>query len=131
MRTPEPIPETMQYMILIYSDESTYGRMNEAEMGELMAQYGAFHEEIAASGKMLGANRLCPTQTATTVRMRKGQAATTDGPFAETKEQLGGYYLIEASDLDEALAWANKVPTVTYGSIEVRPVWLDDAEGQQ
>ena len=120
----------MQYMILIYSDESTYGRMSEAEMGELMGQYGAFHEEIAASGKMLGANRLCPTQTATTIRLRDGQVATTDGPFAETKEQLGGYYVVEAADLDEALVWAQKVPSASYGSIEVRPVWLDDAEGQ-
>lgn len=120
----------MQYMILIYSDESGYGRMSEADMGELMAAYGRFHEEVEASGKLVGAARLCPTQTATTVQVRDGKTVTTDGPFAETKEQLGGYYLIEADSLDEALKVAEKVPSASYGSIEVRPLWLDDAEGQ-
>jgi len=118
----------MQYLILIYSDESSYGRMSEAEMGELMGAYGAFHEEITASGKMLSANRLRPSATATTVRIRNEDAAITDGPFAETKEQLGGYYLVDAENLDEALAWAKKVPTVSYGSIEVRPVWLEEED---
>lgn len=125
-----PSKNPMQYLILIYSDESHYGTMSEEDMGQLMAQYGAFHEEIAASGKMLGANRLRPTQTATTVRVRDGKVATTDGPFAETKEQLGGYYLVEAADLNEALGWAEKIPSATYGSIEVRPVW-DEEGGEQ
>ncbi len=111
----------MRYLLLIYSDEAHYPKMSEQEMGQLMGEYMAFGEEFGA--KTQGAERLQPTPTATTVRVRNEDTVTTDGPFAETKEQLGGYYLIDVKDLDEATAWAEKVPSATYGSIEIRPVW--------
>lgn len=110
----------MQYMLLIYSAESDDANQDQATM---MAEYGAFTQGIVQSGAMKSADRLKPVATATTVRVRDGKVLTTDGPFAETREQLGGYYLIEAKDLDEATAIAAKVPTAKHGSIEVRPVW--------
>ncbi len=113
----------MKYLLLIYTDESHYGKLDEAQMGELMSAYGTFTEDLAQSGAMVGAERLRPTATATTVRVRDGQAAMTDGPFAETKEQFGGYYLIDVDNLDAAIEWAKKLPSSTYGSIEVRPIW--------
>jgi hypothetical protein len=113
----------MRYLLLIYSPESHYMKMSPPEMGALMAEWGRFHEEIAASGVLEGSDRLQPTATASTLRLRAGKAATTDGPFAETKEQLGGYYLIRVQNLDEALAWAAKIPSARVGSIEVRPIW--------
>ena len=114
----------MRYMLLIYSDENgDEQKMSEAEMGRLMAEYGRFHEDIMASGCFKGAERLRPSPMATTVRVRSGEVITTDGPFAETKEHLGGYYEIEVKDLDEAVAWAARIPTSTYGSIEIRPIW--------
>jgi len=110
----------MQYLLLIYSAESEEAQ----QPGEkLMAEYGAFTQGIVQSGAFKGADRLRPISTATTVRVRDGKTLTTDGPFAETREQLGGYYLIEAKDLDEAVGIAAKVPTARYGSIEVRPIW--------
>ena len=110
----------MQYLLLIYSAESDDANQDQAK---LLADYGAFTQSIVQSGAFQGANRLRPISDATTVRVRDGKTLTTDGPFAETREQLGGYYLVEAKDLDEAIAIAAKVPTATYGSIEVRPVW--------
>ena len=118
----------MRYLLLIYSDESYYATVTEAQMGELMQAYGTFTEELAGSGAMVDAARLRPTPTATTVRVRDGKAQTTDGPFTETKETLGGYYLINAENLDEAIAWAAKIPTAAYGSVEVRPIWEDGEE---
>jgi hypothetical protein len=110
----------MQYLLLIYSAESD----DENHDGEkMMADYGAFTQGIIQNGNFKSADRLKPVATATTVRVRDGKTLTTDGPFAETREQLGGYYLIEAKDLDEATAIAAKVPTARHGSIEVRPVW--------
>ena len=109
----------MQYLLLIYSAESDDGNQG----ASLMAGYGAFTQGIVQSGHFKSADRLKPVDTATTVRVRDGKTLTTDGPFAETREQLGGYYLVEAKDLDEAVAIAAKVPTAKYGSIEVRPVW--------
>lgn len=111
----------MRYLLLIYSDPSHYTKLSEQEMGQLMAAYGKFTEEAAPQTQ--GAERLQPSTTATTVRVRKGDVMTTDGPFAETKEELGGYYLIEAKDLDEAIAVAAKIPTAEYGCVEVRPIW--------
>ena len=111
----------MRYLLLIYSDPAYYETVNEKDMGKLMAAYGQFSQEIASICQ--GAERLQPTPTATTVRTPKGDVIATDGPFAETKEQLGGYYLIDVKDLDEAIAWAAKVPTAAYGSVEVRPIW--------
>jgi len=110
----------MQYLLLIYSAESDEAK----EDGEaIMAEYGVFTQGIVQNGNFKAADRLKPVATATTVRIRDGRTLTTDGPFAETREQLGGYYLVEAKDLDEATAIAAKIPTAKYGSVEVRPVW--------
>jgi len=113
----------MRYMLLINSDESCYETMTEEDGAKLMADYGTFTSYLQKAGALVGSDRLQPSTTATTVRVRDGQTLTTDGPFAETKEQFGGYYTIEVKDLDEALTWAARVPSATYGSIEVRPVW--------
>ncbi len=110
----------MQYLLLIYSAEATDATIDESQT---MAEYGAFTQGIIANGNFKAADRLRPIADATTVRVRDGKTLTTDGPFAETREQLGGYYLIEAKDLDEAVGIAAKVPTAKYGSIEVRPIW--------
>lgn len=111
----------MRYMLLIHSDENYYATVSEEDMGKLMGAYAQFSEEFGAQTE--SSVRLQPVQTATTVRVRNGDTVTTDGPYAETKEQFGGYYLIEAKDLDEAIAIAAKVPTAAYGNVEVRPVW--------
>jgi hypothetical protein len=109
----------MKYLLLIYESEKRWeSGYNPTEL----AEYGAFGKEFAA--QILGGNALKPTSTATTVRIRDGKRITTDGPFAETKEQLGGYYLVEAADLDEALNLAAKIPGARYGSIEVRPLMI-------
>jgi hypothetical protein len=110
----------MQYMLLIYSAESDDANQDQAG---IMAEYGAFTQGIVQSGAFKAADRLKPVATATTVQVRDGKTLTTDGPFAETREQLGGYYLIEAKDLDEATAIAAKVPTAKHGKVEVRPIW--------
>ena len=110
----------MQYMLLIYSAEGDEANLDQ---GTIMSEYGAFTQGIVQNGNFKSADRLKPVATATTVRVREGKTLTTDGPFAETREQLGGYYLVEAKDLDEATAIAAKIPTARYGSVEVRPVW--------
>lgn len=96
--------------------------MTPAETGTFMGEYGAFTEDVKKSGHYIGGNPLKPTSTATTVRVRNGKISTTDGPFAETKEQLGGYYLIEAKDLNDAIQVAARIPSARIGSIEVRPI---------
>ena len=111
----------MKYLCLIYDDEKKWETMSKAEADAYMGEYFAFTDGVKASGHYLGGNALQPVQTATTVRSRNGKLSTTDGPFAETKEQLGGYYLIEARDLNDALQVAQKIPSVRTGSIEVRP----------
>ena len=116
----------MQYMLLIYDNEKMWPSMNEKERNALMGEYFAFTEEVKKSGKLVAGDALQATNTATTVRVRNGKPLTTDGPFAETKEQLGGYYLVEAKDLDEALALAAKIPSSRFGSIEVRPIMKFD-----
>ena len=116
----------MQYMLLIYDNEKMWPSMDEKERNALMGEYFAYTEELKKSGKLVAGDALQPTNTATTVRVRNGKALTTDGPFAETKEQLGGYYLVEAKDLDEAMALAAKIPSARFGSIEVRPVMKFD-----
>jgi hypothetical protein len=115
----------MKYMLLITEDEKRFETMSEADLGRLMAEYGAFHEKVEKSGAFLGAHRLRPTATATTVRVREGKTLTTDGPFAETKEQFGGYYLIDVENLDEAIRWAAEIPSARAGAVEIRPVWED------
>ncbi|HUY76208.1 MAG TPA: YciI family protein [Ktedonobacterales bacterium] len=110
----------MRYVLLIYTNETQDSQMNEQEQGAIMAGYNAFGEEY--KDKILGGDALLPTSSATTVRVREGKTLSTDGPFAETKEQLGGYYLINAENLDEAMQIAAHIPGAAVGSIEVRPV---------
>lgn len=113
----------MQYMLLCCFDEQRWAQMPEARKGELMQAYGAFVQGIVKSGHYRAGARLHPTAMATTLRESNGRVVTTDGPFAETREQLGGYHLIECRDLDEALAIARRIPTLRAGGVvEVRPV---------
>jgi hypothetical protein len=112
----------MKYLCLIYDEEKKLAAMPKPELDALMGEYVTFTKAIRGSGHYLGGNDLQPTRNATTIRIRNGQMSTTDGPFAETKEQLGGYYLIEAKDLNEAIQIASRIPSATIGSIEVRPI---------
>jgi hypothetical protein len=114
----------MQYLLMIYQNEADYGKVDPATAKKMMEEYGAFTQSIIQSGNFKAGDRLQPSTTATTVRVREGKTLTTDGPFAETREQLGGYYLIDAKDLDGALAIAARIPGARLGSIEVRPVWV-------
>jgi hypothetical protein len=113
----------MQYLLLIYRDEAAMASASEADMGQVMAAYGAYTDAMVNAGVMVGGNRLRPSSTATTVRSPGGKTQVLDGPYAEAKEQLGGYYLIEAPDLDAALSWAERCPGAAMGAIEVRPIW--------
>ena len=112
----------MKYVCLIYDEERKWGEMSKAESDAVMGEYFAFTDGIKKNGHYVAGEALQPVQTATTVRLRNGRLSTTDGPFAETKEQLGGFYLIEARDLNEAIQIAGKIPSARLGSIEVRPV---------
>jgi hypothetical protein len=128
-RRKQPKEGSMQYMLLIYGDESAWQGRSDAERDQVIQSYGAFTQELQQAGAMVAGDALQPTQTATTVRVHDGETLTTDGPFAETKEQLGGYYLIEADSLDDAIEWAAKVPAVREGSVEVRPVMVFEGTG--
>ncbi|MCC6994778.1 MAG: YciI family protein [Deltaproteobacteria bacterium] len=112
----------MQYMILIYDNEKAWADMSKADSDKMFAEYMGYTQDMVKAGVMRSGDALKPTTTATTVRVRGGKTLTTDGPFAETKEQLGGYYLIDTANLDEALKWAARCPGARAGSIEVRPV---------
>lgn len=112
----------MRYLCLIYQDETRWQTMPKAEADRIYSEYFAFTDRLKQNGQYLGSNPLEPTHTATTVRVRNGKRLVTDGPFAETKEQLGGYFLIEAKDLDDAIEIASRIPAARNGSIEVRPV---------
>ncbi len=118
----------MQYMLLIYDVESDWGARSEDERGSIMQEYFGFTRELREAGAMVAGAPLQPTATATTVRARDGERLVTDGPFAETKEQLGGFYLIDVESEEEALAWAAKMPSLPHGSVEVRPVMVFDAD---
>ena len=115
----------MQYLLLIYQSEAEFGKLSDAEKGAFYQEYGPFTESIGKSGHLRAGHGLQPIATATTVRVRSGKRLVTDGPFAETKEQLAGYYLIEAKDLDEAIAIAARIPSVRLGAVEIRPVMED------
>jgi hypothetical protein len=112
----------MKYACLIYDVEKNRASMSTAELDALVGEYFAFSEGLRKSGHYLAGEALQPVQTAVTVRIRNGKLSTTDGPFAETKEQLGGFYLINAGDLNEAIQVASKIPSARLGSIEVRPI---------
>jgi hypothetical protein len=118
-----PEEATMKYMLLIYGSEAGAVQRSPEEMGATVKEYVAVAESLKERGQFLAAERLQPTSTATSVRVKDGKTLTTDGPFAETKEQLGGFYFIEAKDLDEAIAVAARLPAARSGCIEVRPIF--------
>jgi hypothetical protein len=112
----------MKYLCLIYDNEKEWQKFPKDVQDKYMGEYMAFGDSIKKSGQYIGGNQLQPTSTATVVRAHNGKVSTTDGPYAETKEQLGGYYLIEAKDLNDAIKVASRIPSARFGSIEVRPI---------
>jgi len=112
----------MRYLLMIHSDESGMAHMTQGDIGMMIAAYGAYTQAMKSAGVMLSGDRLERASTATTVRVKDGKTAVLNGPYAEVKEQLGGYYIIEAPDLDAAIAWAAKCPGAQHGAIEVRPI---------
>jgi hypothetical protein len=113
----------MKYLLLIYGNEAGMLAASKETVGQMMAAYGAYTEAVKKAGIYVGSNRLRPTESGTTVRVANGKTEVLDGPYAETKEQLGGYYMIDVPDLDAALSWATRCPGASHGAIEVRPVW--------
>ena len=113
----------MKYLLMIYNNEAEVADAPESVMGPRLAAYGAYGEALRNAGVMVGGNRLRPSGSATTVRVHDGKTQVLDGPYADTKEQLGGYFLIEAPDLDAALSWAARCPGASHGVMEVRPIW--------
>ncbi|MBE1298421.1 MAG: YciI family protein [Alteromonadaceae bacterium] len=114
----------MQYLMLIYDEEKAWDNFSEQYQGEVLDKYHQLGEYLQGEGILLGGERLQPTDTATSVRVRNGETLISDGPFAETKEQLGGFYMVECRDLDHANEVAAKIPSAEFGTIEVRPIWL-------
>lgn len=113
----------MQYALLIYTNEAAAAAASEQQSREMLGEFMAYSEAMQKAGIMKGGERLQPTSAATTVRVARGKTEVLNGPYAETKEQLGGFYLIDAPDLDTALSWAARCPGATYGTVEVRPIW--------
>jgi hypothetical protein len=113
----------MEYMLLVYSEESAMKSLSEPQVQGMIDAYTAYTQALRDANVLRGSNRLRPTSAATTVRVANGRTQALDGPFAETKEQLAGYYMIDVPDLDAALAWAARCPGAQYGSMEVRPIW--------
>jgi hypothetical protein len=118
-----PKESEMQYLLMIYSDETAMQNQGEAETSRILAAYGAYTEAMGKAGVLIGGNRLRPTTVATTVRVADGKTQMLNGPYVETKEQLGGYFLIDVPDLDAALSWAARCPGASHGTMEVRPIW--------
>ena len=112
-----------QYLLMLYANENHWPTMTSAEQAQAQAAYRAYTEALTNAGVLKGSNRLRPTSTATTVHVANGQSQVLDGPYIDSKEQLGGYYLIEVADLDAALSWAARCPCASHGNVEVRPVW--------
>jgi hypothetical protein len=119
----------MKYAFTIYGDESRRASASEEDLLAVSQAYGAVTQEMNEKGVFVAGDGLYPTQTATTVRVREGDREVTDGPFAETKEQLGGFYVLDVKDLDEAIEWAAKIPGSQFGSVEIRPVLVYDEAG--
>ena len=112
----------MKYILLIYGDERVWASLGEEEMKRIYAAHGAYFEAMTRAGIVQGGAELSPVATATSVRFTKGRSRTTDGPFAETKEQLAGYYVIDVDNLDQAIEWAERMPGMTDGTVEIRPL---------
>ncbi len=112
----------MQYLCLIYENEQEWRKLPKSEVEKIIGEFSSYTESIKKSGHYVAGNALQPTHAATTVRVRNGRLATTDGPFAETKEQLGGYYLVQAKDLNDAIQVASRIPGARLGAVEVRPI---------
>lgn len=117
----------MQYVLLIYGNQDAVDNFSDEERGRYFQAYGAFEQEVQQRDIKTGGQPLQPTSTATTIRVRNGESLITDGPFAETKEQLAGFYVLECENLDEAIALASKMPDAQYGAIEIRPVYIKPA----
>jgi len=113
----------MQYLLMIHADENGFAKLPKAELDKSMAAYGAYTEALKTAGVLRGGERLQPTSTATVVKTKNGKTSVLNGPYAEIKEQLGGYYVIEVADLDAAIGWAARCPGAQSGAIEVRPIW--------
>jgi hypothetical protein len=113
----------MQYLLMIHGDEKAMQSASKEDIGAMLAAYGAYTNAMKEAGVHVGSNRLQPSSTATVVRASNGKTQVLNGPYAEVKEQLGGYYLVEAPDLDGAIAWAARCPGAQHGAIEVRPIW--------
>ena len=113
----------MKYLLLMYADESIGSKWSKEEMQAAAKTWAEFRKEMSASGVLISSSGVAPDTSATTVRLRNDKTLITDGPFAETHEQLGGYFLVDCKDLDEAIRWAERIPTAKYGSIEIRPFW--------
>jgi hypothetical protein len=113
----------MQYLLMLYVNEDGWTSLTKAQQEEGVAAYSAYTQALKKAGALVGADRLKPSSAATTVRISNGKQQVLDGPYADTKEQLGGYYLVDVSDLDAALSWAARCPAATHGIVEVRPVW--------
>ena len=116
----------MQYLLMLYFDESRWTTMTQSEQENGVAAYKAYGEALAKAGVLKGSNRLQPVTSATTVRNTNGKTQVLDGPFADSKEQLGGYFLIDVADLDAAISWASRCPAASHGVVEVRPLWLTE-----
>jgi hypothetical protein len=115
--------KTMQYLLLLHTDEKAMQAATPEQTGATLAAYGAYTKAISDAGVRLASQRLRPTSTATTVRVQNGKTQVLNGPYAEVKEQLGGFYLIDAPDLDAAISWAARCPSAQHGAVEVRPIW--------
>jgi len=113
----------MKYLLLMYADESIGPNMSQEELQAASKTWAEFRKELSASGVLISSNGVAPESSVTTIRVRNDKTLLTDGPFAETHEQLGGYFLVDCENLDEAIRWAEKIPTAKYGSIEIRPLW--------
>jgi hypothetical protein len=114
---------SMQYLLAIYLDESGWDKMTPEQQQQGAAAYTAYTEALKSAGVLVGSNRLRPSETATTIRANNGKTQVLDGPFADSKEQLAGYYLIDVPDLDKAMSWASRCPAVQHGNVEVRAIW--------
>lgn len=113
----------MQYLLMIYQEEGVWPKMTEVEQAQAVGAYGAYTEALKKAGVLVGSNRLKPSSDGTTVRVTNGKTQVLDGPYADSKEQLGGYYLIDVPDLDAAISWAARCPGASHGVMEVRPSW--------